>query len=163
MINDGTAQWKIIDVKQDAEEISSVKDKVDSAEQKIEALEENMSEVNNFAIVYPNGGSKEKPANVTRNSRYETPNPFPGYHIMCKTELLLNGRWGQYDGVIYAGVNGIGILSNQLLPDDIVVTQTGAGDILSVASNDCGPWKNHLRQDTLPCRVLIYKLGKIKE
>jgi hypothetical protein len=108
-----------------------------------------------FTIIYPNGGSAGSPANVSINSRYVMPNPFPGYHVLTEGEVQLNGVWGK-TGWIYGGA-GQGVAAGQL-GDDIIV-QTGGEGLLNIGHviGTVLPSAAY-RTTPLPCRVKVWKV-----
>jgi hypothetical protein len=112
-----------------------------------------------FTIIYPNGGSESSPANVTVNTRYVEDNPFPGYYIYSKVELYINNQWGTYEGMVFSG-SSLGICSNQLDSDKIII-QTGGQNIMAGSSTDGNPFGISVQTVTAPCRVRVWKIGKI--
>ncbi len=124
-----------------------------------------------FAIIYPNNGSKSAPANVTVNTRYVEPNPFPGYHVHCVAELKVNGKWGEA-GWIYNsaadtnGNGGYGVKASEY--DGYVIVQTGGSALIAYSSNDGNPFglgiSNYptVNRSTLPCRVKVWKVGRME-
>lgn len=127
-----------------------------NAEDKISELEDS------FAIIYPNGGTEEIPANVTINNRYIEENPFPGYYVSCIVELLIEGEWAEPFMAYVATDNGGRGVTAGLVNDNIIV-QTGK-NYLKMAGCDSGSLSsNGISVKTAPCRVLVHKLGKIGE
>jgi hypothetical protein len=118
---------------------------------------------NDFTIIYPNGGSEASPANVTTNSRYVETNPFPGYYVKCEAEMLFNSNWAApfFDGNGGTGSNGYGIMASQL-NDNSIIVQTGATGV-STHSNQNGAafGDNSSTPTSAPCRVKVWKIGKI--
>lgn len=108
-----------------------------------------------FTIIYPNGGTAAAPANVSLNSRYVLPNPFPGHEVMCLAELFYGGKWGATG---YAYSNG-GFFTQAFQLGDSVAIQTGS-EALTTASIHSGNPFNILHAITTPtpCRVKIWKL-----
>lgn len=115
-----------------------------------------------FAIIYPGGGNAAAPGTVAVNTRYITPNPFPGHHVMVDVQIQLvggSGDWGNPNW-IYTNVDGgIGVRSAQLNGGSIV-TQTGASYLCtSTGANGGSPFGNVAAVTTpRPCRVLVRKL-----
>jgi microcystin-dependent protein len=116
---------------------------------------------NDFTIIYPNGGSEASPANITNNTSYVESNPFPGYYVKCIPEVLINGvwgdpRWGQTTETIgrIFGVN-----AGQLDDGSILVK----GGNQQLTNSWTGPIFNFTVSEytTLPCRVKVWKIGKI--
>ena len=145
-------------------DIQSMLNSISQMQNQIATLQSQIADSNNFTIIYPNGGTKENPANVIKNSRYIENNPFEGYYVRCEVQVLLNNQWGT-TGTAYndSTDRGFGTTANQLLPDDVIIVQTGDGGILP-SSKDSGNPFNYLinTNESLPCRVLVYKLGKIE-
>ncbi len=119
-----------------------------------------------FTIIYPNGGDVEHPANVTVNQRYVMQNPFPGWYVTCQTELLYNNVWGSSGEWIYADGGGYGITAFQYGNDEIVI-QTGSYSLLASSHHDGNSFAldstNFPGVIPLPCRVKVWKVGKIDE
>ena len=122
----------------------------------------------NFAIIYPNGGSKSAPANVTINTRYVEPNPFPGYHVYCMAELNVYGKWGQAGWVYNAtqgSYGGYGVKVSQY--DGNLIVQTGACSLIAYSWNDGTPFNvtattYPTNSSALPCRVKVWKIGRME-
>ena len=121
----------------------------------------------NFCIIYPNGGSKEKPANISYNTRYIEENPYKGYYVNCKIEVYWDNQWGDPGWHTYytSGSShvGLGVKVSQL-NDDTIIVQTGNNGNLTYYGYATGSplvYKS-LPNNSLPCRVLIWKVGKIK-
>ena len=133
-----------------------------------EIIDEERYLENQFTIIYPNNGSKETPANVSPNSRYIMDNPFPGYIVNTQPEIYFNNQWGDpgWDSWYDCGGNrhdAIGIRSSQLNNNTIVI-QTGSysGHLSYVASYSGSSFGNIASGNALPCRIKIWKVGKIK-
>lgn len=160
VISDGTAQFQIVDQKQDGTDIDALKTELEAVKSSLASVQTAISDAENFTIIYPNGGTKSHPATVKANQRYENKNPFPGYYVRCEAQIKYNNRWGQ-TGFIYEG-GGYGTNASQLLPEDKIITQTGWRSVASFNINAGSPFPD-LKEDlsSAPCRVLVYKLGKI--
>ncbi len=115
-----------------------------------------------FTILYPNGGTKESPANVAVNSRYTLDNPFPGYEVECRAEILYSGKWCKACWSNSTVNNGFGIMATHLLPDDNIIVQTG-NSALSDSSviNGIGIQNMVTLREAAPCRVKVWKIGKV--
>ena len=120
-----------------------------------------------FTIIYPNGGSEANPANITVASSYIEANPFPNYIVHCQVELLYNNEWGvaQFDGYYSSGWGGHGAFATQHNNGNIIL-KTGSNSILGTSQYQytvCpSSWSNiDANQSTLPCRVKVWKIGKI--
>lgn len=131
---------------------------------KLQEVQNELAEAqDNFTIIYPNDGSADSPANIAINSRYVDDNPFPGYYVHCEAQIYFEGKWGAAGWVYSDG--GWGTAANQLLPDDKIVTQTGRQAVWNGISNNDGSPFNHSSniKTALPCRVLVYRMGKIQD
>ena len=146
-------------------DLQSMLNGLNQLQEKLTNLQNQIADNNNFIIIYPNGGTKESPANVTINSRYEEDNPFEGYYVMCDCQIFYNNKWASCNDFVYSN-RGYGCKASQLLPDDKIIVQPGQTGLIGVRSADVG-FANLLPDDTLittaPCRVLVYKLAKIEE
>lgn len=114
-----------------------------------------------FTIIYPNGGTAAAPANITINTRYVSPNPFPGYRVLCQLELRIGGVWGSPGGnlaVQGAGAEYYGCLSTQF-NDDTIITQTANTYLLT---NNPGaslhPFPAPGAVTTAPARVKVWRI-----
>lgn len=120
-----------------------------------------------FIIIYPNGGSKSAPANVTVNTRYVEPNPFPGYHVHCMPEVMINNKWGEAGWIYNSAANGgYGVKASEY--DGYVIVQTGGYALIAYSSNDGNPFglgiSNYptVNYSTLPCRIKVWKVGRME-
>ena len=117
-----------------------------------------------FTIIYPNGGTEQNPANVTKGNRYIEPNPFPGYIVNCVAEIFVGNQW--YESGIYNGdanYNGGYTKAGQV--NDTIVVQVGLAGVTHAEQGRAyhiitGSNTNQLIQ-TAPCRIKIWKIGKI--
>jgi microcystin-dependent protein len=109
-----------------------------------------------FTIIYPNGGSAASPANVTLNTRYVETNPFPGYHVECAAEVLINNQWGITGFVFENG--GYGTMASQLDDGDVVI-QTGTSAVATMPANCGAPFPSVTSIASAPCRVKVWKVG----
>lgn len=124
----------------------------------------------NFCIIYPNGGSKEAPANIVRNSYYIEENPFPGFYVYCEAEIQLKAKNGNYEWgksgwwINYGNGHGNGTRAFQHNNNNIVIV-TGT-DNTSQSTNEAGcsfaPQPSY-NVSQVPCRVLVWKVGKISD
>ncbi len=108
-----------------------------------------------FTIIYPNGGSEASPANVTIGSTYVESNPFPGYYVATYCEIkYTDGKWYaiNWQDAYGNGSHSGGVWSYQDYTTDSVVVKTGSQHLLDYPSWSAG---------TLPCRVKVWKIGKI--
>ena len=112
----------------------------------------------NFTIIYPNNGTEANPANITVNSVYLETNPFPGYYVNCIIELYdsNNSKWYCPNVLEYYDNTGHcwGTTAYQL-NDNIKIT-TGTAYISAGQATDAVA-------STAPCRVKVWKIGKIGE
>lgn len=153
----------LIDITQYANELAT---KANRQLSNLTADGENHFLKNDFTIIYPNGGSEKSPANVTNLSRYVESNPFPGYYVKCVPEILYNNEWGdprwifRFDGD--SGYSSYGVRTNQL-NDDAVVVQTGSRlrGYPSTCQGDPFGDTSGASPTTAPCRIKVWKIGKI--
>lgn len=110
-------------------------------------------------IVYPNGGSAASPANVALNSRYEMDNPFPGFIVRVRAEILVSGVWAE-TGFIYAGTGGYGVAGGQVSASKIAL-QVGSNAVCAPANHGGTPNGAVTASITTatPCRAIVSKLG----
>ncbi|MCP1446383.1 hypothetical protein J3D54_005515 [Pseudomonas sp. GGS8] len=116
-----------------------------------------------FAIIYPNGGTQASPANAAANSRYSSPNPFPGFRVFCVAQVkYTNGFWGApnwaswYDPSF--NFSTFGLVCSQL-NDDVLITISGKQGVMTGDDHlNPHPFGAVTNQATLPCRVLVWKL-----
>ena len=116
-----------------------------------------------FTIIYPNGGSESSPANVAANSRYVMDNPFLGYIVKCEAEIYDNNQWGAtgwYSDAYTGTARSVGVKANQL-NDDSIVVQTGLLNVASTSSTTGSPFGRTGGVSSAPCRVKVWKIGKI--
>lgn len=115
-------------------------------------------------IIYPNGGSKESPGNITINTRYIEDNPFPGYHVFTEVQIFIGNQWGSTQWVFGAENSGLGVYSGQVLPDDKIIIQTGGAYLSCKLASDGGHLYSYNVEapKIAPCRVIVYRLSKIE-
>ena len=126
----------------------------------------------NFTIIYPNGGSKEAPANISPNTSYVVNNPFPNFIVQCIAEFLLNGQWIECDWETNAGSGsyGFGVSAKLNTNNDTITINAGRSRIIGISDGYTGPMSipkvsngNLVHDGALPCRVLVWKVGKISD
>ena len=120
-----------------------------------------------FCFVYPNNGTESNPANVTNGSEYIVSNPFPGYYVCCIPEVLYNNsEWVELNWVSTTGSGwcGYGISVVQADNEDIHVI-TGSISIYTNSQPNTylsGAVRNGSTDyKTIPCRIKVWKIGKI--
>jgi hypothetical protein len=121
-----------------------------------------------FTIIYPNGGSEASPANITAESTYIEANPFPNYIVHCQVELLYNNEWGvaKFDGYYASGWGALGVFVTQHNNGNIIL-KTGSNGVLGTSQYQYSicpfSWTTSINanQTTLPCRIKVWKIGKI--
>ena len=115
-----------------------------------------------WCYIYPNGGSEESPANVSVDNRYVMNNPFPGYIVNTQVEVYFNSQWGDTGWFDYAGNYAIGARSSQLDNDSIVIQIGNHPNCLTTYGNISGSSFGQAYSGiSLPCRVKVWKIGKI--
>lgn len=118
-------------------------------------------EADSFTIIYPNNGTKELPANISVNSRYVMDNPFPGYEVSCRAEVLYNGMWNDARYTSGTSSTAYGVHASIINTDQIVV-QTGVTALIAYSAasgNGFGITSNVTT--SLACRVKVWKVGKV--
>ena len=119
-----------------------------------------------FAIIYPNGGSEGNPANVTTNSLYLTSNPFPGYYVACSAEIYYSDSWHEvalsnYFNLSAQDNQNCGMVIGQeydgniALRTGLIYIATSAGQYATTAVLP------PTQISTVPCRIRVWKIGKI--
>jgi hypothetical protein len=116
-----------------------------------------------FAMVFPNGGSPSSPANIAVNQRYVVSNPFPGYHVLLKVELLVNGVWSDpsFDGNAGSGGNSYGTKANQFFGTGDIAVQTAVNAVMlgtSAATGGGHGATGGALLSTAPCRLKVWKI-----
>lgn len=111
-----------------------------------------------FTIIYPNGGTAESPANITINSRYVMNNPFPGYHVDCVVEVMVDGMWGTPNLIYESGMQGTCVA---MLDDNEIVVKTGSTYIMGMPATAGTPFPSGGNLTSAPCRVKVWKIGKV--
>ena len=140
-------------------------------QEKLTNLQNQIADSNNFTIIYPNGGTKENPATIKNNTTYTLDNPFPGYYVDATILLQVTyddgtKHWSTIDTGYYENGNSWGAKIEQLLPDDKLVIKTGKNRLVdndTFSAFDESNSSVNTSEYALPCKVLVYKLGKIEE
>ena len=114
-----------------------------------------------FTIIYPNGGSKANPANISKNERYLESNPFPGYYVTCLVEFLISNEWGGPGGWVY-GQGSSGTNASQFNDNSIAVV-TGTATVFANRTYSGNAFGVNQQFTSLPCRVKVWKIGKIPD
>ena len=140
--------------------IENFQEQLSSLNSKIQELED---ESNYFTIIYPNGGTKENPANVTLNQVYVEDNPFPGYYVDCKVQIYSSEKDMWLEQPLWWSSGSYGVYAYLESNTDKIYVSTG--DIVLIYKFAHGGSGINLSSNitTAPCRVLVYKLGKIEE
>lgn len=140
--------------------IENFQEQLSSLNSKIQELED---ESNYFTIIYPNGGTKENPANVTLNQVYVEDNPFPGYYVDCKVQIYSSEKDMWLEQPLWWSSGSYGVYAYLESNTDKIYVSTG--DIVLIYKSAYGGSGINLSSNitTAPCRVLVYKLGKIEE
>lgn len=159
VISDGTAQFKVVDQKEDGTDIAALKSEIDSLKNIIASIQTDISDASNFAIIYPNGGTENNPATITIDGYYELPNPFPGYYIYCLAQIKFNDKWGKTGWIKDGG--SYGSVASHILPLDEIILQTGTNGIIATSRDSGNAMQTGKVVTSAPCRILVYKLGKI--
>lgn len=164
-ITDGTAEFVVRNLGGGGtvleKTLDAMNETIADLKARITELETKTSEENNFVILYPDG-TESSPATIKTNNRIVVANPFPGYHVMCKAQILINDKWG-WGGHHTTSSYGRFVHATQLLPDDAIVIQGGRNYISGESNLDGNPFNTSEVVSTAKYRVLVYKLGKITE
>lgn len=126
---------------------------------KLSLLEE-AQKTSRFTIIYPNGGTEEQLANVTNNQYYVMDNPFPGYHVICVAELLINGLWGSSPWIFSSGLGGGSFgIKVSMLDIDKIVLRTGS---IRITGSNIDTGSSHPNStpivNTAYCRVKVWRV-----
>jgi hypothetical protein len=163
-VPDGTVTWTIREVASTADipapvDISGKANvDLDNLSAAGEAKLSNIPLNADFTIIYPNGGTETNPANINASTRYIESNPFPGYYVNCIVEILYNGDWSQT-----GWGNSAGVKAYPFNNDKIVIRGLN-GEILTSDYADGNPFGvggAGFTVHSLPCRVKVWKIGKI--
>jgi len=115
-----------------------------------------------FTIIYPNGGSEASPASITTNTRMWVDNPFPGYHVMCSAEGLVDGVWevvGWGNDALNGAMRSYGLIARQKPGGNILVKTGGTAITINSYQNWMdGTITTMAVASTIPFRVLVRKL-----
>lgn len=133
-----------------------------------EIIDEERYLENQFTIIYPGGGDAENPGIIKTNSKYICENPFPGYYVYCLAELYTGNEWGftnwtsWYNGGYIA--SGVSVAQHN---DNTIVLTSGINSLINNLTYekilDGYTWNNMPNSlFQLPCRIKIWKVGKIK-
>ena len=112
-----------------------------------------------FTYVYPNGGSAASPASVSIGSRYASPNPFPGFPIICHVELLISGVWETPGWFSNGQSGGSGTLSTPRRGGavDEIITATGGIGVASGSAFGGGSY-NSSTLTSAPARIKVWRV-----
>ena len=111
-----------------------------------------------FAIIYPNGGTEANPANISYDSRYVEANPFPGYLVACEIDILISDKWVKLTQS-YSSTNRFG--GGVSLYDGNIVIQALSDGIFNGTPSTTGMAVGGSGLDTVPARVRVWKIGKV--
>lgn len=139
--------------------IENFQEQLNSLNNKIQELED---ESNYFTIIYPNGGTKENPANVTLNQVYVEDNPFPGYYVDCKVQIYSSEKNVWLEQPLWWSSGAYGV--NAYLESNTDKIYVSTGDTVLIYKYAHGGSGINLSANitTAPCRVLVHKLAKIE-
>jgi len=161
-ITDGSVVWTYKGLISDDGANKNLSNLTATGEQKLADTTESVVYEDGFAIIYPNGGSESSPASITYNTRYVETNPFPGYHVRCIAEVFSNNEWGELPARTFSSSQSLGVQAFDF--DGSIVIQTGK---TYLAASDNGAWgvfpfsSISTTTYTLPCRVKVWKIGKV--
>nr|WP_256581942.1 phage tail protein [Pseudomonas sp. S09G 359] len=116
-----------------------------------------------FTVLYPNGGTAASPAAIGANQRYVVTNPFPGFHVFVKVDVLWNGIWsdpGWGDNAGSAG-NSYGTRVSQFFGTGDIAVQTGINAVMLATSAQAGGGHGATGGALIAsaqCRLKVWKL-----
>jgi len=113
----------------------------------------------NFCIIYPNGGTAANPANIAVNNIYLETNPFPNYHIATILQIFYNSKWFE-TGWVYSSSNGSSYGTRVEECNGQIRIVTGNQSLTRGRSNN--GTDDDLGSSSAPCRVKVWKIGKIQ-
>lgn len=121
---------------------------------------------NRFIILYPNGGTKDKPAEVTTNVRLVFENPFKGKQINCRAEVYVNNLWGASPWHAFLDSTNMPVargavaypLFSEALAIDEVILQTGSYGVAGYSKNTGSPQNLNANYTKAPCRILVWRI-----
>ena len=148
-------------------DLTNVLNAVETVQSEILNLENKVNDLHNqdknFTIIYPNGGTKESPADVTLNKVYIENNPFPGYYVDCKVQIYSSEKNMWLEQPFWWSDGSYGVYAYLERNTDKIYVATGS--IALVYSDAIGGSGVNLSSNitTAPCRVLVHKLAKIEE
>lgn len=147
-------------------DLTNVLNAVETVQSEISNLENKVNDLHNqdknFTIIYPNGGTKESPADVTLDKVYIENNPFPGYYVDCKVQIYSSEKNMWLEQPLWWSNGSYGVYAYlERNTDKIYVT---TGDTVLVYGDARGGSGINLSSNitTAPCRVLVHKLAKIE-
>ena len=113
-----------------------------------------------FIIIYPNGGSAASPANVSINSRYVLPNPFPGHNVVCVAEINRGGSWGAAGWFRISNTINGGVRAEQIVGEgvDSIVVQTAQSYVYNASVSTGSPFGDGIGGYNALCRVKVWKI-----
>jgi microcystin-dependent protein len=123
---------------------------------------------NDFTIIYPNGGTEANPATLTAGTRYLESNPFPGYYVKADFEIFYNNEWSAVNkGNFYrdSSYMSFGVNIGQFGVDKIALQVGNNGYTVTSGSNynmDLFGVTTQIPMSA-PCRVKVWKIGKIPD
>lgn len=87
-------------------------------------------------------------------------NPFPGYHVICVAELLINGLWGSSPWIFSAGLGGGSFgIKVSMLDIDKIVLRTGS---IRITGSNIDTGSSHPNSipivNTAYCRVKVWRV-----
>ncbi|WEX16290.1 tail fiber protein [Pseudomonas sp. G11] len=116
-----------------------------------------------FTVLYPNGGTAASPAAIGANQRYVVTNPFPGFHVFVRVDVLWNGIWsdpGWGDNAGSAG-NSYGTRVSQFFGTGDIAVQTGINAVMLATSAQAGGGHGATGGALIAsaqCRLKVWKL-----
>lgn len=113
-------------------------------------------------LVYPSG-SEASPFVIGLNARIVIDNPWPGYLVGARPELLLDGVWSdpQWHDITGASGYGVRVTQNNGVGDVVVRSGSSAVFIEAKASGSPSTKAHQSGLASAPIRVWLWKEGKL--
>ena len=89
-------------------------------------------------------------------------NTYPGYHVHVEAQVSVGNRWG-VTGWYDQSASQIGVTASQLLPDDVIVVQSGGTHVMHSSYAAGNPFNVNYGSSALlsaPWCLVVTRLGK---
>lgn len=151
-------------------DLQSMLNGLNQLQEKLTNLQNQIADSNNFTIIYPDNGDETEGTDrteVSANEHYVISNPFPEYYVHLEPQVKFGDAWVKsiWNSNWGTGANCQGVTASQIgneihlvTGDDILYEDLSA----PITTGQWIPNNDGSRNKKLPCRVLVYKLGKIE-